>query len=713
MKNLFTFLIGICIYSNVEAQTPQLNWSKLFNGKGASTDSTSKMKMNVLDKSIYIVGTSDAYGTGNDIVLIKRDFTTGDTLWTRHYSGPANSDDQAVDLVINQNTGDIFITGKSTGLSTAYDIVTLKYSSTGTFGWEKRWDNQDLHGDDIPKSIGIDVNGRIIISATTYNGTSNFDDLLVLDYDAFGGLTNYNTYDLFMNFYPRSIDLGKFAKVSNNGEVFIAGECMRGSLNNGYSIVFSLGLNASLGRYYNTSCTSQLYLFNSFGASTYSSPDDFNYFNAMDLDNSNNIYVAYQNDTISGVGYGYAIGISKTNALGCTVWNKRFGSNSNSKNLKANAIKVDTNGNVYAVGYEMNIDGNLDWFIIKYSSEGVIQWKVTKKGNGNGNDLAYDIAFDYFQNPIVVGITYNLVTKNDITTAKFNKTNGTELFSINYDSSNGDEKAYNIFVDASQNIIINGILNSVSQSQNMITLMYCNSVGDAGLISGLSSVCMGQNSVVYTVPEIDNATSYIWTLPIGATGTSTTNSISVNYGSSAISGDITVKGHNDCFNGAPYVLPITVKIKPLTPIIDLNGKILHSNFLSGNQWYYKDGLILNATNQDYTVTENGVYYVIVTTNGCSSDKSNSINYVSTGREISGVKNNIKVYPNPISNELIMEKIGNTTPINFKILNPIGQIVLDGSLTEKVVIQTSNFSLGVYLIKFENGKSYEFKKIIKE
>ena len=45
----------------------------------------------------------------------------------------------------------------------------------------------------------------------------------------------------------------------------------------------------------------------------------------------------------------------------------------------------------------------------------------------------------------------------------------------------------------------------------------------AGTITGTTSVCQGQNSVLYTVPTIANATSYLWTHPTGVTGTSTTN----------------------------------------------------------------------------------------------------------------------------------------------------------------------------------------------
>jgi len=76
-------------------------------------------------------------------------------------------------------------------------------------------------------------------------------------------------------------------------------------------------------------------------------------------------------------------------------------------------------------------------------------------------------------------------------------------------------------------------------------------------ISGETTVCQGQNAVIYTIPPIAHATSYIWTLPTGSTGASISNSISVNYGA-AVSGNIKVKGINSCGDVAIFTLAITV-----------------------------------------------------------------------------------------------------------------------------------------------------------
>ncbi|MEI6123366.1 MAG: HYR domain-containing protein [Bacteroidota bacterium] len=100
-------------------------------------------------------------------------------------------------------------------------------------------------------------------------------------------------------------------------------------------------------------------------------------------------------------------------------------------------------------------------------------------------------------------------------------------------------------------------------SSASITVSVNNLPAAAGIISGLTSVCQGQSSEVYTVPDIADATSYVWTLPGGATGTSSTNSITVDYSLTAVSGDIVVKGYNSCGDGTESTLGITVNTKPV------------------------------------------------------------------------------------------------------------------------------------------------------
>jgi len=235
---------------------------------------------------------------------------------------------------------------------------------------------------------------------------------------------------------------------------------------------------------------------------------------------------------------------------------------------------------------------------------------------------------------------------------------------------------------------------------------------NAEIITGLATVCQGQNAIVYTVPAIANATSYVWTLPTGTAGTSTTNSINVNYGALAVSGNITVKGKNECGDGTASTLAIVVNPLPAKPAITINGNTLHSDAIIGNQWYNQIGAINDATNQDYIAPESNNYTVMVSLLGCSSVSSNTINFVITGIDASEKNQTIKVYPNPVSNELHLENNGNIDEIKFVIVNSRGQIVYKSSFYEKAIVPTSSFATGMYLIKFNLGNTFEIRKVIK-
>jgi hypothetical protein len=235
----------------------------------------------------------------------------------------------------------------------------------------------------------------------------------------------------------------------------------------------------------------------------------------------------------------------------------------------------------------------------------------------------------------------------------------------------------------------------------------------AGTISGRQTICKVQTTETYTVPAIANAVSYKWTLPSGATGTSTTNSITVNYGTSAISGNITVRGKNTYGYGVASSLIITIGSKPATPFITRIGNDLVSDAVIGNQWYVQNSFINGAINQNYSPSSNGAYYVVVTQEGCSSDPSNTIVFSLTKIKSIDFEKAIKLYPNPVTDELTIENVGNRENSGFEIINSVGQVVFKGDLHEKTIVQTTNFLSGVYMLKLEVGEFFVLRKFIKK
>ncbi|MBK7854991.1 MAG: hypothetical protein IPJ79_08875 [Bacteroidetes bacterium] len=71
-----------------------------------------------------------------------------------------------------------------------------------------------------------------------------------------------------------------------------------------------------------------------------------------------------------------------------------------------------------------------------------------------------------------------------------------------------------------------------------------------GAINGPSGACRNQSGVVFSVAAVAGATSYSWTLPAGATGSSTTNSITIAFNNSYSGGNISVKANNTCGSSA-------------------------------------------------------------------------------------------------------------------------------------------------------------------
>ena len=121
--------------------------------------------------------------------------------------------------------------------------------------------------------------------------------------------------------------------------------------------------------------------------------------------------------------------------------------------------------------------------------------------------------------------------------------------------------------------------------------------------------------------------------------------------------------------------------------------------------------ISGEINQSFTAIVNGNYAVIVTQGLCSDT---SVCTLITSIGISPIQTEVlSIYPNPVTNELIIEIKGSKEKTNFVILNLMGQVVYKDNFIEKTTVQTSTFIPGVYLVKLENGKSFEFKKIIKE
>ena len=255
----------------------------------------------------------------------------------------------------------------------------------------------------------------------------------------------------------------------------------------------------------------------------------------------------------------------------------------------------------------------------------------------------------------------------------------------------------------------------------------CFNPTNGGTIVGVETICQNETPQPLTntlLPSGGNGTiEYKWQYSITSSSTGfidISNSNNSGYAPGALTQTTWFKrlARTNCminWIGAAESNVVQVMVDPIppTPTINLVGNVLHSSAPAGNQWFDLNGIISGATSQDYTITASGSYYVVVTMLGCSSEHSDTITVIIPGIKNTAWLQTIQIYPNPVLNELNIEFEGNNKKINFEILNAFGQTVFKGNIIDKTIVQVSNFAPGVYIIKFEKGNTFEFKKIIKE
>ena len=150
----------------------------------------------------------------------------------------------------------------------------------------------------------------------------------------------------------------------------------------------------------------------------------------------------------------------------------------------------------------------------------------------------------------------------------------------------------------------------------------------AGPITGSSSVCPEENNVVYSVAPINNASTYVWALPTGASigSGAGTDSITVDFSLGAVSGIIYVWGNNSCGDGINSP-PFYVTVDPLPgPAGTITGA---SDVCVGTSGVaYSVTAIPNATGYDWIVPSG----VVIT----SGNNTNTIITDFTPLSVSGI-----------------------------------------------------------------------------
>ncbi|MHA1334127.1 MAG: SBBP repeat-containing protein [Promethearchaeota archaeon] len=152
------------------------------------------------------------------------------------------------------------------------------------------------------------------------------------------------------------------------------------------------------------------------------------------FDSNNNIYVVGTlNDNVNNC---EDIVLIKYNSEGVLQWERTWDGGYSDKGYKC---VIDSNGNIYVAGVSWKPGYSYDILILKYSNDGTLQWSKTW-GTSNSEYLPVDIYIDQDGFPIICGTTINGSTgTSDIVFIKY-QFDGTLIFYRIWGSPNEDER---------------------------------------------------------------------------------------------------------------------------------------------------------------------------------------------------------------------------------------------------------------------------------
>jgi hypothetical protein len=293
-------------------------------------------------------------------------------------------------------------------------LVVFKYDKNGVLQWQKSLTGEDCFG----FCVDVDSSGNVYAGGFRSSGST---DLLIAKYDTNGNLQ-----------WQRSLG-GSNAEIANrlavdsSGNIYIAAQIESQGAGGRDFLTVKYDTNGNL-----------LWQKMLGTAGTDSETD-------ISIDSSGNSYIVGIADDSYSV-------IAKYDTNGNLQWQRTLtGTTTPATSLRG--ITADSSGNSYAVGAIVS-GGQFDILIVKYDTNGNLQWQKSLGSNASFFDISFDICLDNLGYFYIIASS-NIISPLETIVAKYD-TNGNLQWQRSFGNISFQEEGFGIDVDNNGNLYFAG-----------------------------------------------------------------------------------------------------------------------------------------------------------------------------------------------------------------------------------------------------------------
>ena len=424
---------------------PSEEWVKRYNGSGNSFDIVSDLILGS-NNDIFVFGSSSGAGSLYDFTIIKYD-RDGNTKWIQYYNGKGNSTDQINSACLDLHNNS-YVTGFTTDLSFISSLTTAKYDSSGNLIWMKEFRNS-LFSNGYGVDIAVDQSGNILVCGAVRHITSGKYSTVILKYSSDGNLSGSLIYDStgISETVPVKIKTGA------NGDIAVAG-----------SSIIPPGrkdMNVTLIKVFPEIASS---------VNINGSSNEEDEITDIITDKAGNIYICgNMRNTLSSSDFYYA----KLDTSGEIVWQGNYNGIGNNIDIPY-AITLDETGNIYLTGYSKSSTaaGSEDVLTVKISPSGNLMWSRLYDGAGNGTDQGITIAAGTEGSVYVGGGTDRESNDMVYLLIKYDSEGNLQWTEDYYVSDISEDFIYEVKLDLKNNIYVTGISSGINSAYDFATIKY-------------------------------------------------------------------------------------------------------------------------------------------------------------------------------------------------------------------------------------------------